>query len=123
MASFMIAHLGYPIPPAAIMEKMGTALRRALTGFADTNHIPVVRFHNGDLKIDFMGRYLSAQAATARSGMAAIGVAQEYQNVFAATQRERSGGSPSKMEQYPARGKTHLCDRTTHSGGPLPGTG
>jgi hypothetical protein len=41
-----------------------------------------------------MGRYLTAQAANGRSGVAAVGVAQEYQNVFAATQRERSGGFP-----------------------------
>ena len=93
MASFMTAHLGYPIPPPAIMEKMGTVFRRAVRGFADTNHIPVVRFHKGDRKIDFMGRHLSARAATGRSGVAAIGVAQEYQNVLA-TQRERSGGFP-----------------------------
>jgi hypothetical protein len=28
VASFMTAHLGYPIPSPAIMEKMGTAFRR-----------------------------------------------------------------------------------------------
>jgi hypothetical protein len=94
VASFMTAHLGYPIPSPAIMEKMGTSFRRAVRSFADTNHIPVVRFHKGERKIDVMGRYLTAQAATGRSGVAAIGVAQEYQNVFAATQRERSGGFP-----------------------------
>ena len=94
VVSFMTAHLGYPIPSPAIMEKMGTAFRRAVRGFADTNRIHVVRFRKGDRKIDLMGRYLAAQAATGRSGVAAIGVAQEYQNVFAATQRERSGGFP-----------------------------
>ena len=94
VASFMTTHLGYPIPSPAIMEKMGTAFRRAVRGFADTNHIPVVRFHKGDRKIDVMGRYLAAQAATGRSGVVAIGVAQEYQNVFAATQRDRSSGVP-----------------------------
>jgi len=46
--------------------------------FADTNHIPVVRFHKGDRKIEVMGRYLDVQAATGRSGVAAIGVAQEH---------------------------------------------
>ena len=65
-----------------------------ITLFAQANHIPVVRFHKGDRKIDVMGRYLTAQAATGRSGVVAIGVAQEYQNVFAATQRDRSSGVP-----------------------------
>src|ERR1035438_8076533 len=78
----------------AIREKMGTAFRHAVTLFAQANHIPVVRFRKGDRKINLMGRYLAAQAATGRSGVVAIGVAQEYQNVFAATQRERSSGVP-----------------------------
>jgi len=90
----MTAHLGYPIPSPAIMEKIGTAFRRSVRSFADTNHIPVVRFHKGDRKIEVMGRYLAAQAASGRPGVAAIGVAQEYQNVFAATGRQRSGGVP-----------------------------
>lgn len=34
-----------------------------------------------------MRPYAAEQARTGRSGVAAIGVAQEYQNVFAATQR------------------------------------
>ena len=76
VASFMTQHLGYPIPSPAIMEKMGTSFRRSVRGFADTNHIPVVQFRKGDRKIDVMGRYLTAQAANGRSGVAAIGVAQ-----------------------------------------------
>ena len=91
VASFMTQHLGYPIPSPAIMEKIGTAFRRAVRDFADTNHIPVVRFGKGDRKIDMMRRHIAAQARTGRSGVAAIGVAQEYQNVFAATQRNNGG--------------------------------
>jgi hypothetical protein len=68
VASFMTAHLGYPIPSPAIMEKIGTAFRRPVRSFADTNHIPVVRFHKGDRKIEVMGRYLAAQAASGRPG-------------------------------------------------------
>jgi hypothetical protein len=42
-----------------------------------------------------MRRYVAAQARTGRSGVAAIGVAQEFQNVFAAaTVRERPGTAP-----------------------------
>jgi hypothetical protein len=94
VVSFMTAHLGYPIPSPAIMERIGTAFRRAVTTFADTNHVPVVRFGKGDRKIDMMRGHIAAQAKTGRSGVAAIGVAQEYQNVFAATQREGSNGVP-----------------------------
>ena len=94
VASFMTGHLGNPIPSPAIMEKMGTAFRHAVTLFAEANHIPVVRFHKGDRKIDVMGRYVAAQAATGRCAVVAIGVAQEYQNVFAATAYQRSTGIP-----------------------------
>jgi hypothetical protein len=54
----------------------------------------VVRFGKGDRKIEVMRRHVAAQAATGRSGVAAIGVAQEYQNVFAVTARQRSNGVP-----------------------------
>jgi hypothetical protein len=94
VVSFMTAHLKQPIPSPAIMEKIGTAFRRSVSHFAEDEHIPVVPFRKGDRKIEVMGRYLAAQAATGRSGVAAIGVAQEYQNVFAANQRQASNGIP-----------------------------
>jgi hypothetical protein len=54
----------------------------------------VVRFGTTDQKIEVMRGYLAAQAKTGRSGVAAIGVAQEFQNVFAATQRDAPNGVP-----------------------------
>jgi hypothetical protein len=94
VVSFMTQHLGYPIPSPAIMEKIGTSFRRAVRDFADADHIPVVRFGKGDRKIEVMRRHIAAQARTGRSGVAAIGIAQEYQNVFAATQRPTPNGVP-----------------------------
>ncbi|MFC9840588.1 hypothetical protein ACFVKB_43535 [Rhodococcus sp. NPDC127530] len=87
VVSFMTAHLGYPIPSPAILERIGTAFRRAVRRFADDNHIPVVGFGKHDRKIDVMGPYLSRQAKTGRPGVAAIGVAQEFAPVFTATKR------------------------------------
>ena len=94
VVTFMRDHLGYPIPSPAIMEKIGTSFRRAVASFADDEHVPVVRFAKHDRKIDVMRRYVAAQARTGRSGVAAIGVAQEFQNVFAATAHERPGSAP-----------------------------
>jgi hypothetical protein len=65
-----------------------------VSAFTEADHVPVVRFGRGDRKIDMMRRHLAAQAATGRSGVAAIGVAQEYQNVFAASQRQAPNGVP-----------------------------
>ena len=87
VASFMTAHLGYPIPSPAIMEKMGTAFRKAVDRFAAANEIPVVRFGKDDRKIEVMRRYLAKQAKTGRAGVAAIGVAQEFAPVFTGTRK------------------------------------
>lgn len=94
VVSFMTQHLGFPIPSPAILEKIGTAFRRSVSRFAEDEHIAVVRFGKGDRKIDVMRPYLARQAATGRSGVAAIGVAQEFQNVVLATERGRSGTAP-----------------------------
>ncbi|HEY9377213.1 MAG TPA: hypothetical protein VIQ02_08985, partial [Jiangellaceae bacterium] len=91
VASFMTAHLGYPIPSPAIMEKIGTAFRAAVHRFAAANHIPVVRFGKNDRKIEVMRRYLAKQAATGRAGVAAIGVAQEFAPVFTGTKKTGPG--------------------------------
>ena len=89
---FMRDHLGLPIPSPAIMEKIGTRFRREVAGFAQAHGVPVVMFKKGDRKQDVMAPHLARQAATGIGGVAGIGVAQEYQNVFAATERTDHGG-------------------------------
>ena len=94
VVSFLTAHLGNPIPSPAIFEKIGSVFRRAVGRFADEQHIPVVRFTKADRKIEKMRPFLDRQAATGRSGAAAIGVAQEYASVFTGTEREAPNGIP-----------------------------
>ncbi len=95
VVSFMTRQLGCHIPSPAIMEKIGTRFRRDVKAFAEPNQIPMVRFRKGDRKIEVMRPYVDALAKTGQSGVAAIGVAQEYQNVFASTERQGSNGLPS----------------------------
>ena len=94
VVNFLTQHLGNPIPSPAIFEKIGAAFCRAVSRFAEDEHIPVVRFTKADRKIDRMRPYLTAQAKTDRSGVAAIGIAQEYASVFTATPRDSSNGIP-----------------------------
>ncbi|ADU46895.1 hypothetical protein [Intrasporangium calvum] len=94
VVSFMTTHLGLPLPSPAIMEKIGTAFRRSVRKFADTRGVPVVKFAKGVRKVEVMRRYLNAQAKTGASGVAAIGVAQEYQNVYASSERQGRNGMP-----------------------------
>src|SRR5260370_39511011 len=82
---FLTAHLDYEIPSPAILEKIGTAFRRAVASFTEANQIPVVRFGKNDRKIDVMRPYLAGQAATGRAGVAAIGGAQEFAPGYTAT--------------------------------------
>ena len=94
VVAFMTQHLGMPIPSPALMEKIGTKFRRAVYSFASANGIPWVKFGKDDRKIDVMTPYLDRQAATGRSGVAAIGVAQEWQRVWAAYQRDTRTAAP-----------------------------
>jgi len=94
VVAFMTQHLGKPIPSPALMEHIGMRFRRAVESYATSNGIPWVRFGKGDRKIDVMQPYLRAQAATGRSGVAAVGVSQEFQRVWSAYQRDTRAAAP-----------------------------
>ena len=86
------------MPSPAIFDKIGQKFRRAVVSFAEANDIPWVRFTKDDRKAEVMAPYLRRAAATGRSQVAAIGVAQEFQRVWAAYRREtarRRRSSPS----------------------------
>ncbi len=88
-------HRGYPVPPACL-QQIGEAFRRRVASFAEANHIPVVALKAAERNIDVMRPYLDAAAATGRSQVAAIGVAQEPKRVFIAHKRDTD---PSRCPQ------------------------
>ena len=94
VVAFMTQHLGMPVPSPALMEKISTRFRRAVESFASANGIAWVRFGKDDRKIDVMQPYLNRQAAAGRSGVAAVGVAQEFRRVWAAYQRDTRTAAP-----------------------------
>jgi hypothetical protein len=94
VVAFMTQHLDLPIPSPALFDKIGQKFRRAVASFAEANHIPWVRFTKDDRKADVMAPYLRRAAATGRSQVAAIGVAQEFQRVWTAYQRETRTAAP-----------------------------
>jgi hypothetical protein len=94
VVAFMTQHLGMPIPSPALMEKISTRFRRAVESYAAANRIPWVKSGKDQRKIDVMQPYLARQAAAGRSGVAAIGVSQEFQRVWAAYQRDTKTAAP-----------------------------
>ncbi|MGH3802146.1 MAG: hypothetical protein ACRDTD_18825 [Pseudonocardiaceae bacterium] len=85
VVNFLTHHLGFPIPSPAILEKIGLRFRKAVTEFARDNDIEVVRFAKGERKLEVMRPHLDRLAREGRTGVAAIGVAQEFQRVFTGT--------------------------------------
>ncbi len=81
---FMRDHLGCKIPSPAIMTKIGDRFRAAVTAFAESEGIPVLRFKGDDRQIDMVRPYWRRATGP---GVVAIGVAQEFQRVFAAYQK------------------------------------
>jgi hypothetical protein len=94
VVAFMTQHLGMPIPSPALMEKISTRFRRAVESFAEANGIPWVRFGKDARKAEVMAPYLRKAAAAGRSQVAAIGVAQEFQRVWAAYRRDTKTAAP-----------------------------
>ena len=92
-----LAHRGFKIYSAACLQQIGDAFRRRVASFAEANHIPVVTLKAADRNIEVMRPYLEKAAATGRSQVAAIGVAQETQRVFIARKRDTD---PSRCPQF-----------------------
>jgi hypothetical protein len=81
VVAFLSGHLGFPFPSPALFNQIGQRFRRAVRSFADANDIAWVSFQKNDDKLAVMTPHLRRQAATGVSGVAAIGVAQEFQRV------------------------------------------
>jgi hypothetical protein len=94
---FLHDHRGMPIASPAVFTQIGDRFRRAVSSYAEANHIPVVRFKATGRKIDVMKPYLERAAATGRSQVAAVGVAQEQQIVWTARQRATDPGKPPQF--------------------------
>jgi hypothetical protein len=94
VVAFLSGHLGFPFPSPALFRQMGDRFRRAVLSFADANDIPWVKFDKDEAKLEVMAPHLARQASTGRSGVAAIGVAQEFQRVWTASEGKTSTGTP-----------------------------
>jgi hypothetical protein len=74
------------------LERIGLGFRKAVADFAAEHDIPVVRFAKGERKVEVMRPYLERLERLGRTGVAAIGVAQEFQWVFTGTTHHADEG-------------------------------
>jgi hypothetical protein len=93
VAAFLTRHLGFPFPSPALFKQLGERFRRSVRAFADAGDLPWVSFDKHDNKLEVMRPHLARQAATGRSGVAAVGVAQEFQRVWTAYERPTRTGA------------------------------
>jgi len=92
VVTFLTQHLGNPVPSPALFAQIGNRFRAQVQRFAHAHRIPLLRFGKNDRKIDRVRPLLAAAERAGRPGVVAIGVAQEFQNVFTATKRPGRGG-------------------------------
>jgi len=108
VVNFLTVHEQRPIPSPALLERRGQAFRRAVLSFAEANGIPVLSFAGKrdkgrpgvladspwpERKIDQVMPLMRQAAATGRSQVVAVGVAQEYQRVFTGTKDQTPTGA------------------------------
>ena len=108
VVNFLTVHEHNPIPSPAQLDRRGQAFRRAVASFAEVNGIPVLSFAGRrdksrpgvladspwpERKIDRVMPLMRKAAATGRSQVVAIGVAQEYQRVFTGTKDQTPTGA------------------------------
>src|SRR5919201_184180 len=116
VAAFLTRQLGFPFPSPALFKQLGDRFRRSVRAFADAGDIPWVAFDKHDNKLEVMGPHLARQAATGRSGVAAVGVAQEFQRVWTAYERPTRTGrasSPSPRPTGVSPATTSTCGTPT----------
>lgn len=87
---FLRDHLGNPIPSPALFAKIGNRFRADVKRFTAEHDIPLIRFGKGDRKLDVIRPLLQAAEREGRPGVVAVGVAQEFQNVFTGARRPTS---------------------------------
>jgi hypothetical protein len=95
---FLTGHRGNPIPSPALLAQIGNRFRREVATFAKARGIPVLHLKKpdrsrwDDRKLDHVRPHLERAAREGRVGVVAIVAAQEFQWVFAATNRSRIPG-------------------------------
>ena len=98
VVTFLTAHLGFPIPSPALLNKIGNHFRRDVKAFADEHEVPILHLKKpdrtrwDDRKLDHVRPYLEAAEREGRFGVVAIVATQEFAWVFSAKNRSSTPG-------------------------------
>lgn len=77
VCQFLRWQRGFFIPSSAAFGKIGEAYAAEVHKFAEANGIPVRYFKQGEKKEEIARPFIEAAAATGRSSVALVGIAQE----------------------------------------------
>jgi hypothetical protein len=108
VVTFLTQHLGQPIPSPALFARIGNRFRGEVDRFAARGGVPLLRFGRHDRKIDKVRPLLQAAEQARRPGVVAVGVTQEFQNVFTATKR-RSDSSRAVQFTFRKQDRRVTC--------------
>jgi hypothetical protein len=98
VVTFLTAHLGFPIPSPALLQKIGNRFRHDVKAFAAEREIPILHLNKpdrtrwDDRKLDHVRPYLEAAQREERFGVVAIVATQEFARVFSAKNRSLTPG-------------------------------
>lgn len=98
VVTFLTAHLGFPIPSPALLQKIGNRFRHDVKAFAAEHDIPILQLKKpdrsrwDDRKLDHVRPYLDRAETERRFGVVAIVSAQEFAWVFSAKNRSSTPG-------------------------------
>lgn len=101
VAAFLTRHLGFPFPSPALFKQLGDRFRRSVRAFADAGDLPWVAFDKHDNKLEVMRPHLARQAATGRSGVAAVGWHRSSSGCGPPMSARRGPGQPSTASPRP----------------------
>ena len=80
---------GWQIPSPVLLERLTKEYVAAVKGFAESQHIPLIKFEPGVRKDDVVASY--RQQFTRAEGVVVIGVAQEKAYAFKGIKKQQSG--------------------------------
>lgn len=105
VVALLSTHLGFPFPSPALFNQIGQRFRRAVDSYAVNNDILWITFGRADDELATTAPHLRRQAATGRSGVAGIGITEEFQRVWGVAESIAAQFAADRRRRLPQPGR------------------